>query len=80
MNREQFIAYAREVLDDMALESLHDTITQHNSEVAMFGDSWPGAMLNIQYSIDQVRGVERQLARLEGREPRDFHFRVSSPR
>jgi hypothetical protein len=27
-----------------------------------------------------VHAIERQLARLEGREPRCFHFRVQSPR
>ncbi len=80
MSREEFIAYAREVLYGDALEPLYDTICQHNGEVAAFGDSWPGALIEIQASIAEVLKLERQLARLEQREPRNFHFNVSSPR
>lgn len=80
MNREEFIAYAHEVLDGDALEPLYDTIAEHNSEVAAFGDSWPGAAIRIHQNIDSVRAIERQLARLEGREPREFRFCVAHPR
>ena len=80
MTRQEFIRYANEALDADALEPLYDTITQHNSEVAAFGDSWPGALYRIHRDIAEVRSIERQLARLEGRVPREFRFHVSSPR
>jgi endo-1,4-beta-mannosidase len=80
MTKEEFIAYANEALSGEALEPLYDTIAEHNGEVAAFGDSWPGALVRIHASITDVNRLERQLARLEGREPREFHFRVSSPR
>ena len=80
MNREQFIRYAREALDPDVLAGLYERISEHNGEVTQFGDSWPGAMISIRRQIDHVHSIERQLARLEGREPRCFHFRVQSPR
>lgn len=80
MTREQFIAYAHEATAWEALEGLYDVISEHNGEVARFGDSWPGAMVRIQSQINDVKQIERQLARLEGRPPRDFRFNVSSPR
>lgn len=80
MTREEFIAYAHEATSADVLEGLYETISEHNGEVAAFGDSWPGALVRIHASIADVRKIERQLARLEGREPRDFHFRASSPR
>jgi hypothetical protein len=80
MTKEQFIAYAHEALSDEALEPLYETISEHNGEVAAFGDSWPGALIQIHSSIDQVKKLERQLARLERRPERKFHFRVSFPR
>jgi len=79
MTKEEFISYAHELLSDDALEPLYDQIAEHNSEVARFGDSWPGALVLIQASVQQVLSIERQLARLEGREVRDFHFRVRCP-
>jgi hypothetical protein len=80
MTREEFIAYAHEALNPEALEGLYERISEHNGEVARFGDSWPGAMIQIHSSIAQVKGIERQLARLEGRPEHDFRFRVQSPR
>lgn len=80
MTRDEFIRYAREATDYDALEGLYEVISEHNGEVARFGDSWPGAMVHIQSQINDVKQIERQLARLEGRQPRDFQFRVSSPR
>ncbi len=80
MTQKEFIAYAHSVLDQDALEGLYDTISEHNSEVAMFGDSWPGALVRIHASISEVKRIEKQLARLEKRAERDFGFRVSSPR
>ena len=80
MTREEFIRYAHEVTDYDALEGLYETISEHNGEVARFGDSWPGALVRIHSSIAEVKSIERQLARLEGRAERDFRFRVSSPR
>lgn len=80
MSRAEFINYAHEVLDGDALEPLYERISEHNGEVAHFGDSWPGAMVQIQVSISEVRSIERQLARLEGRPERVFKFSVSSPR
>lgn len=80
MNEKEFIAYAHEVLDGEAMEPLYDTISEHNSEVAAFGDSWPGAMIRIHESIAFVNKVERQLARIEKRPVRNFGFVVRSPR
>lgn len=80
MTRNAFIRYAHQVLSRDALEPLYERIGEHNSEVTGFGDSWPGAMLELYKSIDEANSIERQLARLEGREPRNFQFRVSSPR
>ena len=79
MTREEFIQYAHEVTDFEALEGLYDIISEHNGEVACFGDSWPGALVSIHSSIARVKSIERQLARLENREERDFCFSVRSP-
>jgi len=80
MTRQEFIRYAHEALDADALEGLYEHISEHNGEVARFGDSWPGALRSIHSSIAQVKGIERQLARLEGRPERNFRFNVSAPR
>lgn len=79
MTKEEFIAYAREALSDEALEPLYERISEHNGEVAAFGDSWPGALVQIHASIADVKRLERQLARLEGRPERNFHFNVRCP-
>ena len=79
MTKEEFIAYAHECLDADALEGLYETISEHNGEVARFGDSWPGALVRIHASIAQVHKLERQLARLENRAERNFHFGVRHP-
>jgi len=78
MTQAEFVAYAHDCLSD--LECLYDTIAEHNSEVAAFGDSWPGALVRIHKGIREVKRLERCLARIERREPRDFQFRVLSPR
>lgn len=80
MSDEEFIAYAHDALSGEALECLYETISEHNGEVARFGDSWPGALIRIHASIAEVRAIERTLAKLEQRDPRDFRFSVSSPR
>ena len=80
MTKEEFIRYAHEMLSPEILEPLYDQIAEHNGEVARFGDSGPGTLLRINASVAQIRGIEKQLARLEGREPREFHFRISCPR
>jgi hypothetical protein len=79
MTKEEFVAYAHEVLSPEAMESLYERISEHNGEVAAFGDSWPGALVSIHRSIAEVRSIERQLARLEGRAERKFHFNVRHP-
>ena len=79
MTREEFIRYAHEALDYDSLEVLFEMITEHNGEVARFGDSWPGALVSIHSSIAHVKGIERQLARLENRTERNFRFSVRSP-
>lgn len=80
MTKEEFIDYAREALDGEALEPIFETITQHNAEVAQFGDSWPGALIRIRAMVASANKLEATLARLEGRAPRDFGFRVFHPR
>lgn len=79
MTKDEFIAYAHESLSGEALEPLFETISEHNGEVAAFGDSWPGALVRIHASIAEVHNIERQLARLEKREPREFRFNVRHP-
>ena len=79
MTADEFIAYANEALSGESLEGLHELITEHNSEVVRFGDSWPGALVRIHASIAEVNSLERQLARLEGRDPRNFRFNVRAP-
>lgn len=80
MSRNEFIAYAHEVTSPNALESLYETISQHNAEVAAFGDSWPGALVEIRKDIKELKQIESTLARLECRNPREFKFFVSLPR
>lgn len=80
MTRKQFLRYAHELTSWEAMECLHERIAEHNNEVAAFGDSWPGALFHIHNAINRINAVERQAARLEGREPRSFRFNVSSPR
>lgn len=80
MTQDEFVKYARSALSGDALEGLYDVIAEHNGEVAAFGDSWPGALYNIRAQIAEVQSIERQLARIEKREPCDFKFRVMSPR
>lgn len=80
MTQDEFVKYARNALSGDALEGLYDVIAEHNGEVAAFGDSWPGALYRIHAQIAEVKSIERQLARIEKREPCDFKFRVMSPR
>jgi hypothetical protein len=80
MTRQAFIDYAHQALSVESLEALHERCDEHNGEVARFGDSWPGAMIELHRSADEVFRIERQLARLEGRAPREFRFRICSPR
>jgi len=79
MTRGEFIAYAREVLHPESLECLYERISEHNGEVAAFGDSWPGALPQLHESVGRVKSIEARLAQLEGREPRDFRFRIMHP-
>ena len=80
MTREQFLQYASELTGCEALECVYERIAEHNNEVAAFGDSWPGALFHIHNTINRINAIERQAARLEGREPRNFRFNVNSPR
>lgn len=79
MTEKEFVAYAHEVLSGEALEGLYERISEHNGEVAAFGDSWPGAIVQIHASIAEVKAIERQLARIEKRAVREFHFHVRCP-
>lgn len=79
MTEKEFIAYAHEALSDEALECLYERISEHNGEVARFGDSWPGALVQLHSSISNVKALERQLARLERRTERNFQFSVRHP-
>jgi hypothetical protein len=80
MTKNEFIQYAHDALSPEGLEGLFEQIAEFNSEVAMFGDGGPGSLYRIRASIADVYRIERQLARLTGREPRkDFGFRVRMP-
>lgn len=72
MTRDEFIAYAHEVTSGEAMEPLYERLAEHASEVAMFGDSGPGTAYYLHQSIAELYSIERQLARLENREPRRF--------
>ena len=80
MTQDEFVKYAHNAVSFDALEGLYDVIAEHNGEVSAFGDSWPGALYPIHAQIAEVQSIERQLARIEKREPCDFKFRVMSPR
>ena len=80
MTQDEFVRYAHNTLSFDVLEGLYDVIAEHNGEVSAFGDSWPGALYRIHAQIAHVTAIERQLARIERREPCDFKFRVMSPR
>ncbi len=78
MTRDQFIQYAHDYLDD--LEPIYDQLAEYNSEVRMFGDAGPGAGYRLRQQIARIYKIERQLARLENREPRDFHLALRAAR
>jgi len=80
MTRDEFIEYARAVTDDDEIWGVRELIAEHNSEVHRFGDAWPGATLHLRQQIAALRNIERQLARLEHREPRNFHFALRAAR
>lgn len=45
-----------------AWEMVGDLVAQHHSEVAMFGDSWPGAQLEVWNAESSLRSSEQELA------------------
>lgn len=79
MTAEQFCAYARERLSPDALADLRESIAEHNGEVAAFGDAGPGSFARLAGEVRSLMRIERQLARLEGREPRDLYLRLRLP-
>jgi hypothetical protein len=78
MTRDEFVKYANEFLCEDNFYGYCESVAEFNSEVAMFGDAGPGAALPLFAFQRQVASVERQLARLENREPRSF--RLPAPR
>jgi hypothetical protein len=80
MTRDQFIAYAHEVTSGEALEPLYEQLAEHEGEIARFGDAGPGRTTLLLEACREVRAIERQLARLERRQERDFRLAVRSPR
>lgn len=79
MTKNEFVEYANEVLDDEAIACLQEACDEFSSEVARFGDAGPGAGISIRSRVAFINGIERQLARIERRAPRDFRFRVRYP-
>lgn len=45
---------------EAAEESLGELVCQHRSEVALYGDSWPGALLQIQDATDMVAKLKEE--------------------
>jgi len=43
-------------------EQLGDTIAEHRSETAAFGDSWPGAQIQISNMWAHLHALEAELA------------------
>lgn len=80
MTRDEFIAYAHEATSTEALEPIYERISECASEIAMFGDSGPGSLYHLYRDVAEVKRIEARLAQLMGREPRDFRFRLPSPR
>ena len=59
------------------LDRIHEVVAQHNSEAAQFGDSWPGAQIQIRDSFDALREGCKQMNHLRnsfGLEPITFHL------
>ena len=79
MNREQFIAHARATLTPEEIDGLRESISEYNGETAAFGSAGPGTFTQLAAEIRRVNKIERQLARLENREPRDFYLRLRVP-
>lgn len=46
---------------DHAEEALWETEMQHKSECSLYGDSWPGAQIQIQQMRDGIDILKRQL-------------------
>jgi len=45
---------------DHSLDRIEEVVAQHNSEAAQFGDSWPGAQMQISDAFDSIRkGCQR---------------------
>jgi hypothetical protein len=67
MSRDEFLAYAEEVLFGEGAECLYEAVAEHNGEVAMFGDAGPGSGYRLRQSIAEFNSIARQYARLTGR-------------
>jgi hypothetical protein len=64
MSEAEFLTYAREVLFGDSLECLCESIAEHNSEVAMFGDAGPGSGYRLHRSIAEYNAIARQYTRI----------------
>lgn len=57
LDREEWLEGAIDAIG----EHLGETICQHRSETAMFGDSWPGAQIEISRMHERLRELEQEL-------------------
>lgn len=54
---------ACEILEGLS-EQYGELLTQYNSEVALYGDAWPGAALQLESLMEQVKKAEARVAEL----------------
>lgn len=58
------LALAYQHVED-ARETLSEISAQHRGECYAFGDSWPGAVLQIEHAARSVRAAEARVKRME---------------
>jgi hypothetical protein len=80
MTRDEFIDFAHGMTNDESIAILAEQIAEHNGVVALYGDAGPGSARRLHSELADLRSIERQLARLERREPREFFLRIRGAR
>ena len=66
MDRNEFIVYAEEYMFGEGIEGLYENISQCASEIAQFGDSGPGTMLQLSEHIAEFNKVADRYTALTG--------------
>jgi hypothetical protein len=66
MSRDEFIAYAYEVIFGEGAECLMERIAEARNEIAMFGDAGPGALHRLRQDVADYNRIGETLQRLTG--------------